>query len=150
MLKFSTFSRYRPITWAILRRTQQQYDKIRLYSNSAETSTRPQPIFSQKLKSQSTKVCEKLRHLKINATFCLILIFIIIKQVRPIVDSRVIKVEGGKGGDGCVSLARICNNPMAGPGISYVIIISPNIAYMIVSFLKMEVMVEMEAMSPSR
>lgn len=42
-------------------------------------------------------------------------IFIFFTKVKPIVDSRIIKVHGGKGGDGCISLARICNNPMAGP-----------------------------------
>lgn len=36
-------------------------------------------------------------------------------QVRPIVDYRQIKVQAGSGGDGCVSLASISKNPMAGP-----------------------------------
>ena len=36
-------------------------------------------------------------------------------QVKSIVDSRRVKVHGGKGGDGCVSLLRICNNPLGGP-----------------------------------
>lgn len=38
-----------------------------------------------------------------------------LSQVKAIVDCCNVKVFGGKGGDGCVSLARICNNPFAGP-----------------------------------
>nr|SVE74337.1 EOG090X0ACU [Daphnia barbata] len=36
-------------------------------------------------------------------------------KVKPIVDFRTIKVHGGKGGDGCISLRRLCKNPLGGP-----------------------------------
>ncbi|EFX68558.1 hypothetical protein DAPPUDRAFT_203237 [Daphnia pulex] len=35
--------------------------------------------------------------------------------VKPIIDFRSIKVRGGKGGDGCISLRRLCKNPLGGP-----------------------------------
>nr|CAH0104739.1 unnamed protein product [Daphnia galeata] len=50
----------------------------------------PMPLPIRKHKSQSTKV-------------------------KPIVDFRSIKVKGGKGGDGCISLRRLCKNPLGGP-----------------------------------
>nr|SVE75913.1 EOG090X0ACU [Daphnia hispanica] len=36
-------------------------------------------------------------------------------KVKPIVDFRSVKVHGGKGGDGCISLRRLCKNPLGGP-----------------------------------
>ncbi|XP_046444665.1 GTPase Obg-like isoform X1 [Daphnia pulex] len=50
----------------------------------------PKPLPIRKNKSQSTKV-------------------------KPIIDFRSIKVRGGKGGDGCISLRRLCKNPLGGP-----------------------------------
>nr|CAG4637221.1 EOG090X0ACU [Ceriodaphnia reticulata]SVE73093.1 EOG090X0ACU [Ceriodaphnia reticulata] len=50
----------------------------------------PKPIVITKNKSQSTKI-------------------------KPIVDFRTIKVQGGKGGDGCISLRRLPKNPHGGP-----------------------------------
>nr|SVE73713.1 EOG090X0ACU [Daphnia atkinsoni] len=50
----------------------------------------PRPIPIRKSKSQSNKV-------------------------KPIVDFRSVKVQGGKGGDGCISLRRLCKNPLGGP-----------------------------------
>ena len=37
------------------------------------------------------------------------------QQVKPIIDFRTIKVQGGKGGDGCISLRRLSKNPLGGP-----------------------------------
>nr|CAG4641903.1 EOG090X0ACU [Eurycercus lamellatus] len=59
-------------------------------SGSKSGTDPPKPVFSHKSKSSLTKV-------------------------KPIVDYRIIKVHGGKGGDGCVSLASISHNPFAGP-----------------------------------
>ena len=39
--------------------------------------------------------------------------------MKPIVDYRLIKVQGGKGGDGCISLARFSKTPMGGPDGGY-------------------------------
>nr|SVE85652.1 EOG090X0ACU [Daphnia pulicaria] len=59
-------------------------------TEAAAASDLPKPLPIRKNKSQSTKV-------------------------KPIIDFRSIKVRGGKGGDGCISLRRLCKNPLGGP-----------------------------------
>nr|CAG4638622.1 EOG090X0ACU [Cyclestheria hislopi] len=81
----SVIRRCSRLTWALWK--AYQYQVILRYSKSVGT---PKPVFPQKEKSELGKV-------------------------KSIVDLKNIKVRGGKGGDGAVSLLRLSSNPTAGP-----------------------------------
>jgi len=86
------WNRCRPLSRILLKRFELvQCKPIQRNINEINAwSETPKPVLSGKKKSEST-------------------------HVRSIVDVRKVKVRGGKGGDGCVSLLRISHNPLGGP-----------------------------------
>nr|SVE86280.1 EOG090X0ACU [Daphnia similis]SVE86908.1 EOG090X0ACU [Daphnia similis]SVE88163.1 EOG090X0ACU [Daphnia similis] len=82
------FKRCLPFSCTVFKFTEKQYHAFR--SMSMVVADVPKPIPIRKNKSKFNKV-------------------------KPIVDFRSVKVQGGKGGDGCISLRRLCKNPLGGP-----------------------------------